>query len=128
MVRHCRSETQGSPDAVICQFGLQFFPDPALALREFRRVLRIGSCAAVCVISTPDRAPMWGILADVLSRFVPEQRHTINLSFALADPIRLEGSLANAGFRDSRVQLEKREDVVESFDDYWEAIETTTGS
>ena len=71
---------------------------------------------------------MWGILADVLSRFVPEQRHTINLSFALADPIRLEGSLANAGFRDIRVQLEKREDVVESFDDYWEAIETRTGS
>ena len=118
----------GSFDAVICQLGLQFFPDPALGLKEFGRVLRVGGCAAVCVISTPDRAPMWGILADVLSRFVPEQRHTINLSFALADPIRLEGSLANAGFRDIRVQLEKREDVVESFDDYWEAIETRTGS
>src|SRR5271169_645736 len=46
-------------DAVICQLGLQFFPDPALALREFRRVLRIGGCAAACVISTRDRVPMW---------------------------------------------------------------------
>src|SRR5580692_8770375 len=52
----------GSFDAVICQLGLQFFPDPALGLKEFRRVRRIGGCAAVCVISTPDRAPMWVFL------------------------------------------------------------------
>jgi ubiquinone/menaquinone biosynthesis C-methylase UbiE len=29
-------------DAVICQLGLQFFPDPASGLMEFRRVLPIG--------------------------------------------------------------------------------------
>jgi ubiquinone/menaquinone biosynthesis C-methylase UbiE len=52
----------GSFDAVIRQLGLQFFPDPALGLKEFRRVRRIGGCAAVCVISTPDRAPMWVFL------------------------------------------------------------------
>ena len=128
MVRHCRSETQGSPDAVICQFGLQFFPDPALALREFRRVLRIGSCAAACVIATPDRAPMWGILADVLSRFLPGQRNILDLSFALADPQRLENLFAGAGFRDIRVGREKRVDVITGFDNYWDAIETGTGS
>jgi SAM-dependent methyltransferase len=118
----------GSFDAVVCQLGLQFFPDPALGLLEFRRVLRIGGCAAVCVISTPDRAPMWGILADVLSRFLPEQRDIIYLSFALADPNRLEGMLADAGFRDIHVEREKREAVVESFDDYWNPIEAGTGS
>jgi ubiquinone/menaquinone biosynthesis C-methylase UbiE len=118
----------GSFDAVICQLGLQFFPDPALGLREFRRVLRIRCCAAVCVISTPDRAPMWGILADVLSRFLPEQRDIVDLSFALADPNRLESLFANAGFCDIRVDREKREDVVESFDDYWNPIEAGTGS
>jgi ubiquinone/menaquinone biosynthesis C-methylase UbiE len=63
----------GSFDAVVCQLGLQFFPDPALGLLECRRVLCIGGYAAVCVISTPDRAPMWAILADVLSRFLPER-------------------------------------------------------
>jgi ubiquinone/menaquinone biosynthesis C-methylase UbiE len=89
----------GGFDAVICQLGLQFFPNPALGLKEFRRVLRIGGCAAVCVISTPDRVPMWGILADVLSGFLPAQRDIIHLSFALADPNRLESLLANAGFR-----------------------------
>src|SRR5215813_3502636 len=98
-------------DAVTCQLGLQFFPDPALGLKEFRRVLRAGGYAAVCVISTPDRAPMWGILANVLSRFLLAQRDIIHLSFALADPKRLEGMLADAGFRDIRVEREKREDV-----------------
>jgi ubiquinone/menaquinone biosynthesis C-methylase UbiE len=118
----------GSFDAVICQLGLQFFPDPALGLREFRRVLRSAGCAAVCVISTPDRAPMWGILADVLSRFLPEQRDIIHLSFALADPKRLESLLADAGFRSIRVEREKREVGFESFDDYWSPIEAGTGS
>jgi len=118
----------GSFDAVTCQLGLQFFPDPALGLMEFRRVLRIGGCAAACVISTPDRAPMWGILADALSRFIPEQRNILHLSFALADPKRLEDMLADAGFRDIRVEQEKREDVVESFDDYWNPIEAGIGS
>ena len=79
----------GSFDAVICQLGLQFFPDPALGLLEFRRVLHLGGYAAACVISTPDRAPMAGI-ADAISRFLPEQRNILYLSFALADPKRLE--------------------------------------
>ena len=118
----------GSFDAVICQLGLQFFPDPALGLLEFRRVLHLGGCAAVCVISTPDRAPMAGILADAISRYLPEQRNILYLSFALADPKRLEHLLANAGFRDIRVEREIREYIIQSFDDYWEPIEAGIGS
>jgi SAM-dependent methyltransferase len=118
----------GSFDAVICQLGLQFFADPALGLSEFRRVLRPGGCAVASVISTADRAPMWGILADALSRFLPEQRDILHLSFALADAKRLECLLVDAGFRDIRIDREKREDTVESFDDYWAPIETGIGS
>ena len=118
----------GSFDAVVCQLGLQFFPDPALGLREFRRVLRAGCCVAVCVISTPDRAPMWGILADAVGRFLPEQRDIVHLSFSLGDPERLERLFTGAGFRDVRVEQEKREDIDESFDDYWEPIEAGIGS
>src|SRR6266511_5916660 len=54
-------------DSVICQLGLMFFRDPGRGLAEFRRVLRPRRRAAVCVISTPERAPMWGILAETLS-------------------------------------------------------------
>jgi ubiquinone/menaquinone biosynthesis C-methylase UbiE len=69
----------GSFDAVICQLGLQFFPDPARGLREFRRVLRPGGWAAICVISTADRAPMWGVLANTLTRFLPERTSILHL-------------------------------------------------
>jgi ubiquinone/menaquinone biosynthesis C-methylase UbiE len=117
----------GSFDAVVCQLGLQFFPEPARGLAEFRRVLRPGRCAAVCVISTPDRAPMWGVLADALSRHLPEQRETLHLSFALADPERLARMFRSAGFRDVRVERETREGTYGSLDEYWAPIEAGTG-
>ena len=117
----------GSFDAVVCQLGLQFFPDPARGLAEFRRVLRPGRCAAVCVIATPDRAPMWGVLAEALSRQLPEQREVLHLTFALADPERLAHLLKMAGFRDVRVQSETHQGTIASFDDYWAPIEAGTG-
>jgi ubiquinone/menaquinone biosynthesis C-methylase UbiE len=113
----------GCFDAVICQLGLQFFLNPLLGMIEFPRVLRPQSCAAICVISTPDRAPMWGILADALSRFLPLQRDTLQLSFALADPRQLERMFASAGFTDVQIERETREDTMESFDEYWAPIE-----
>lgn len=115
-------------DAVVCQLGLQFFPDPARGVGEFRRVLREGGSVAICVISTPDRAPMWGNLADVLSRFLPELRGILFLSFGLNDPNRLEAMLVGAGFRDIRVERTTRDDSFESFADYWEPIEAGVGS
>src|SRR5262249_20110154 len=114
-------------DAVVCQLGLQFFPDPARGVKEFRRVLRPRRWAAVCVISTPERAPMWGLLADTLSRYLPDQRAALHLSFSLADTAHLEHLFRAADFRDVRVERELRQGVVESFDDYWRPIEAGIG-
>jgi hypothetical protein len=61
---------------------------------------------------------MWGILADVLSRFLPDRRNILDLSFALADPQRLEDLFVVAGFRDIRVGREKRVDIISGFDNY----------
>ncbi len=118
----------GSFDGVICQLGLMFFPDPARGLAEFRRVLRRGRRAAVCVISAPERAPMWGILADTLSRYLPDHRDDLHLSFVLADSGRLERMLHAAGFRDVGLTHEKRDAIFESFEDYWKPIEAGVGS
>jgi ubiquinone/menaquinone biosynthesis C-methylase UbiE len=115
-------------DCVVCQLGLMFFPDPARGVAEFRRVLRPGRRAAVCVISTPERAPMWGVLADTLSRYLPDHRDQLHLSFALADAARLERMLGVAGFRDITVKREQRDAVFESFDEYWSPIEAGIGS
>jgi len=118
----------GTFDAIICQLGLQFFPNPGLGLMEFRRVLRKGGRAGICVISTPDRAPMWGVLADVLGRLLPDQRPIVQLSFSLADPTRVQELLTSAGFREIHVERQIREGEFDSFDEYWKPIQAGTGS
>jgi ubiquinone/menaquinone biosynthesis C-methylase UbiE len=118
----------GTFDAVLCQLGLMFFPDPAQGLHEFRRVLRPRRRAAVCVISARERAPMWGVLAEILSRYLPEQREVLHLMFSLADAGHLKRLLATAGFREIRVTRETREHSYASFDDYWAPIEEAPGS
>src|SRR5262252_2365234 len=115
-------------DAVLCQLGLMFFPDPARGLAEFRRVLRPRRRAAVCVVSTRERVPMWGVLAEILSRYLPDQREVLHLLFALADAGRPERLLATAGFCEVGVTRETRERSFASFDDYWAPIEEAAGS
>lgn len=117
----------GSFDAVVCQLGLQFFPDPARGLGEVRRVLRTGRRAAVCVIAEPVRAPMWGVLADALSHRLPARREALHLSFALANAELLERMLGTAGFHDVQVNRETRVAVIESFDAYWACVEAGIG-
>ena len=80
------------------------------------------------MISAPDRAPMFGVLAETLSEFMPERRDVLYLSFALADKERLGRLFVDAGFGDVRVEREIRTDIIENFDEYWAAIETGTGS
>ncbi len=118
----------GAFDAVICQLGLQFFPDPAAGLSEFRRVVRDGGMVAVCVNCTPDRLPMWGNLRDALDRFLTqEQRNVLAMSWSLADRVRLEGLFNDAGFQDIRVKHVRREGTIDGFDDYWAPIEEGVG-
>ncbi len=92
------------------------------ACRSFRR-----RRAAVCVITTPDRTPMWGVLADVLGRCFPDQRDMLGLSFSLSDPERLEHMFGAAGFQDVQVERTTRSGVVASFGDYWTSIEAGSG-
>jgi ubiquinone/menaquinone biosynthesis C-methylase UbiE len=117
----------GSFDTVVCQLGLMFFPDPRRGLAEFRRVLRTGGSAAVCVPSTPEKVPMWSVLAQALSRRVPDQRAMLNLSFSLSDPDRLEQMLQAAGCRDVRVAKETRHGGFASYEEFWASIETGIG-
>ena len=70
---------------------------------------------------------MWGVLAETLSQYLPEQREVLELSFALADAGHLERLLTTAGFREISVRRETHEGSFESFDDYWAPIEEGVG-
>jgi SAM-dependent methyltransferase len=60
-----------SVDVVLCQQGLQFFPDKALALREMRRVLDRGGRLALSVWSS---AGVYNtVVGEALVRFASEE-------------------------------------------------------
>jgi SAM-dependent methyltransferase len=55
-------------DAVVSQFGMMFFDDRALALREMHRVLRSNGRLAVAVCDAVERSPGYGALASLLEQ------------------------------------------------------------
>jgi ubiquinone/menaquinone biosynthesis C-methylase UbiE len=114
-------------DAVICQLGLQFFPDPVGALRETVRVLRSDGRGAFSTLGPPDRAPMWGYLAEALADVLPGQRDLLVLSFSLSDPNRLAALLQRAGFRNVQVTTEVRHGSLGSIETYWRDVERGIG-
>ena len=54
-------------DVVLCQQGLQFFPEPLSALREMHRVLRPDGRLGLCVWQSIEHSPCNRAMADALA-------------------------------------------------------------
>jgi ubiquinone/menaquinone biosynthesis C-methylase UbiE len=92
-------------DVVLCQHGLQQFPDRPSALREMRRVLKLGGRLALCVWSRIEGSPGMAALAEALERHVgAEAAANRRAPFALGDPVQLRTLVEDAGFRDIAVR------------------------
>src|SRR5215470_4345128 len=92
-------------DAVLCQQGLQFFPDRLQALREMRRVLRPRGRLAFTVWGAHEDTPYQAALSDALARHVsPEAGTMARAPSALHDPLELHDLVSAAGFRNVRVR------------------------
>ena len=55
-------------DVVLCQQGLQFFPDKPGALRDMNRVLRPGGRLVLSVWGPLERSPGFAVLVEALTR------------------------------------------------------------
>ena len=94
---HASALPDGVFDVVVCQLGLQFFPDQPAALREMRRVLAPGGRA---LLTVPGPAPeLFSILAEALARHIkPGLAPFVQQVFSLHDTRQLQALMANAGF------------------------------
>jgi len=94
---------------VLCQLGLQFFPDRPAALLEMRRVSTPGGRVAASVFSAIEGNPATHALSDALDRHLGEGASLAKRNeHSLADPEELRGLFATAGFADVRVETVAR--------------------
>ena len=99
----------GTFDVVVCQQGLQFFPDVTAALAEVRRVLVDGGRFAAATWCEIGSCPGHDALARALERHVsPEAARLMYMVFRLGDAATVESALKGSGFGDLRIRREQR--------------------
>ncbi|MBI5449852.1 MAG: class I SAM-dependent methyltransferase [Gammaproteobacteria bacterium] len=107
-VEFLHSDGEGLPpglppfDAIVCRWGLMFFPDPGQALRSLHPLLLPGGRIAATVWSTADRVPSISLPLQIVSAVLdlPPPPPGRPNPFSLADHGLLHTLFADAGFTD----------------------------
>jgi len=106
-------------DLVLCQLGLQFFPDQKRALREMRRVLTPSGRIAVSVYSPIERTPGANAFVLALDRVLGPTASKIKRGeHSFNAPAELQGLLIDAGFAKVEVQTVVQQIAFPSVLDY----------
>ncbi len=109
----------GHFDVVLCQQGLQFFPNQPGALRELHRVLREGGRTALSVYSPIERTPGANAFVQALDQVLGREASRIKRGeHSFANPGQLESLLRDAGFRTVVVSTVQQTIVFPSVLDY----------
>lgn len=93
----------GTFDAVVCQFGVMFFPDKSKAFLEARRVLRPGGVFIFSVWDRIEENEFADTVTTALASVFPEDppRFMARTPHGYYDRPRIERDLANGGFTTS---------------------------
>jgi ubiquinone/menaquinone biosynthesis C-methylase UbiE len=102
----------GDFDAVVCQFGVMFYPDKDKSYREVARVLAPGGRYLFSIWDAHRYNPFGRITAEVVARYFPaDPPQFMNVPFAYAfEPIKQ--SLIEAGFADITAAVVRREQEI----------------
>jgi ubiquinone/menaquinone biosynthesis C-methylase UbiE len=106
-------------DVVLCQLGLQFFPDKPLALREMARVLRRGGRMGLSVYSAIERTPAAHAFVQALDkRLGPPSSRTKRAEHVFPDPTEVRSLIESAGFEAVEVKTVTKQISFPSMPDY----------
>ena len=95
----------GSFTVVLCQHGMQFFPDKLAALKEMNRVLAPDGKLGVLVLQDISRTPALTALADSLNNNLgPAPAAFVRMVGAMGDEDELRRLVEGAGFREIRLE------------------------
>ena len=89
----------GAFDVVLCQHGLPFVPDRAVAVHEMRRVLTPGGRALAIVLQALARHPVFEALMESVARHLSLPISAVMTPFALYDADELRTLFTAAGFK-----------------------------
>jgi len=104
----------GTFDAVLCQQGLQFFPDRPSALREMRRVLRPSGRTAIAVWGELERNQIYAAFHAALQATVrSDLAELITAPFSWPSGTALKSAAEDAGFRNVRLSTRSLSMVLE---------------
>jgi SAM-dependent methyltransferase len=120
----------GSFDAVTIRWGIMFMPDAASCLEQAHRALKPGGRIAVACWAAPEKNPWASIPMGIVMRHAqaPKPPPGSPGLFAYADPARLTGVLAGAGFIDvSHEAVDLPMIDVDSAEEYWTYISELAG-
>lgn len=94
-------------DAVVCQFGVMFFPDKTAAYREALRVLKPGARFVFSVWNSLDRNEVSRIVSDTVGKAFPDDppRFIERVPFGYFDPDRVRGEVQQAGFENVEIEV-----------------------
>jgi SAM-dependent methyltransferase len=119
-----------SVDGVICRWGYMLMADPAMALRETRRVLRRGGRLCFSVFASAEQNPWAAMPARVLiegGHMAPPAPEAPGI-LALANLDRIKRLLADAGFSPPRTEEVPIVWSFESADEYWSFLKEVAGA
>jgi len=111
---------------IICRFGVMLFENPLQGLKEMHRVLKPGGTFVIAVWGESENMPTMNWSYEVFKGKVPaDDMPPLPIVTSLGAPGAVDALLNQAGFTEFTVDRKTFNYDFDSFDDYWNLIESS---